>query len=274
MVGNGGSGTSRFMVDTTRPMASIVNPKLNLTGPGTINVTLTFSEKMSEKDLHVMLGSNTVQGRWINATLWVGKYSITKEYGPMKLVAYGAKDLAGNEMLRVSKSMIIDTKGPTISNVVCLAKVSEGSQVRIEAQISDDYSDVKEVMLFYKYEGEPSYSGVEMVKEGSMWVGYIPKNDVRTPKIEFYIVATDSFGNEMTSEHHGISVIPWYIVNWWIWLVLGILVLLFILYMFRRRKMREKAKEIPLKGFKNKNAGMVSKETMNDSGGEYDEFYE
>ncbi len=269
-VGNKGSNSIDFVVDTTKPMAKIIEPQVNLTGPGILNVSIMFSEKMSQKNLHVLLGSSEVEGTWLNSTFWEGKYRVTDEYGPMALVVYGATDIAGNEMIRAEKNITIDTRGPSINNIICMSKVPEGSKIKIEVLVKDDYSSVKEVMLFYKYEGEPSYSGVEMVKKGDTWIAYIPKNDVKTPKIEFYVVATDSFGNEMTSEKHTISVIPWYIVNWWIWLVLGIITILLILMMIRRRKLREKAKEIPLKGF----SKPVSRAPEIDSGGENDDFYE
>ena len=274
LVGNAGGGSTGFVVDTDRPTAQILEPSVRITGKATLNVTIRFSESMQRKTIYVFFGSNAVDGGWVNDTLWKGRYTIRDEYGPLNLTVYGARDIAGNEMLSVSKMIIVDTKGPTVSDISYPLRVDEGRSIKIMVSMSDDYSNVTEAMLYYRTMDTPSYTGVEMHKEGDRWVAYIPGKDVRTSKIEFYVVAKDSFGNEASSESEMITITPWYVVNWWMWLLLAIAILLIILFAIHRRRMREKAKEIPLRGVKPKNAPVEMENVEVESGEDYEDFYE
>ena len=248
IAGNSQSSYTYFYVDTKSPTANILEPKLKITGKGVINITVKFSESMKQDTIYVLLGSKPVKGSWTNSTMWKGKYDIENEYGEMQLQVYGARDLAGNLMNRVTKNIIADTKGPKIDDVIYEGNVAEGSKIIIRAEIKDDYSNVSSATLWYKSGSSDTYIGVKMEKYNGFWTAYIPSNSVIPPTIDFYIETQDSLGNKNTTENYSIDIIPWYIVDWWLWLLLGILILLFIIFLIRRKKRREKAKIIPLKG--------------------------
>ncbi len=270
-VGNTNSTSKNFTVDTDSPVAIFLEPTMKIVGHNVVNITISFSEDISPDTIHVDFGGYPVVGHWINSTLWTGRYDIKDEYGPVNITVYGAKDLAGNEMKPISKTIIVDTKGPKVSDVIYPLKVDEGEKIKITATIVDEYSNVTSAMLYYRTQDTDTYTALNMKKEGDKWVAYIPGDDVIPSKLEFYIVSYDTFGNSAESRGFEIFVTPWYLVNWWIWVLLMFLLVGIVALLIRRKMLHEKAKEIPIRGVKPK---VIYRSEEVDVGDEYEDFYE
>jgi len=260
--------TYTFILDTVAPTAKIFVDKSSPIGPGNIHITIKFSEIMNTSlPVYINFSGKRVNGDWVNETVWEGDYSITTEYGEVKITVAGGRDIAKNVMIPANLSVIVDTRPPEISEVLYEKEVNEGSYITIKVRVSDEYSGIGKITLWYKQEG--SFVSVEMNQQGDYWVATIPGSVSHPPSVEFYIVAEDTLGNSIKSSTYSINIVPWYIVMWWLWLLIAIIIILIILFIYYNKR-RAKAQQIPLK----ESLAEKMKKKFRKEEGEYDEFYE
>ncbi|HEY6871735.1 MAG TPA: Ig-like domain-containing protein [Geobacteraceae bacterium] len=124
-LGNTGTASFGFAVDTTKPTANGLT--LSPSSPvkaGAVNFTLTFSEAMTTSVQPVVTATRpgiildttyTLTGSWQNSTTWKGSYAFTADSGDATYTvkASGAKDVAGNTMAEQTVgTFILDTTPP------------------------------------------------------------------------------------------------------------------------------------------------------------------
>ena len=74
----------------------------------------------------------------------------------------------------------------------------KGSDIMIESFV-EDQSDIRDVLLFYKFEkSDKTFQVVSMSPFSNVYQGTIPANEVNNEKFEYYVMAIDEFGNQAT----------------------------------------------------------------------------
>ncbi len=142
-----------------------------------------------------------VRWDWENDGSWDTSWNTTKtaqhRYGlvgnyTVRLEVMDKGGLIANATMQV---IVGDFIPPTI-NVALVSDVSVGQLVTIAANVTDA-GGIRQVLLFYIVVGQPNFQIVPMTYVGgSTYQGVIPAQ-ASAGVVAFYIVATDSFGNEM-----------------------------------------------------------------------------
>lgn len=88
-----------------------------------------------------------------------------------------------------------DLVAPSIQHDPPTEKIAPGEPVSIQATVTDN-NTIKEVLLFYRVQGEDEYLSINMQPKGpTSYTTLIPKEEIRAPGLEYYIQASDQAGN-------------------------------------------------------------------------------
>jgi len=109
-----------------------------------------------------------------------------------------AKDAVDNENATESYTIDVtgDTEAPAISHDPVESATAD-KEITIEATITDNVG-VQSATLYYRTEGDATYTSATMSVSGDTYTATVPASAVTTDGVEYYISATDGV-NEATS---------------------------------------------------------------------------
>ena len=114
------------------------------------------------------------------------KAVISKVYRMNKLIC----------ILLLSVWLLADGQAPTFMPIEPSEDFYTGSDVTMEIQVSDQ-STIKDMLVFYRFESEESFSSLPMKKE-IFYTAIIPGISVSSGDMEYYFFARDEHGNQST----------------------------------------------------------------------------
>jgi hypothetical protein len=134
---------------------------------------------------------------------------------------------------------IVDLNPPLVSHVT-VTEAPAGSEMTIRAEVTDDL-EVGNVLLYYKPVGAENFNPpVEMLRNGDEYTAEIPAGDM-TGDLQYFIRATDTYGNEHLSPQAGGSA-P-HVVNIYrdqsLYFVFAIQIAALVLTMWQRYRTRK-----------------------------------
>lgn len=91
-----------------------------------------------------------------------------------------------------------DTTPPTVQHEPATGDAPDNQPLVIYATVKDE-SGVSEVTLFYRAEGDDEYQSLPMQASGNagIYMAEIPAEQLQPPKLEYYIQAGDTGGNQL-----------------------------------------------------------------------------
>ena len=99
-------------------------------------------------------------------------------------------------ILLFSAWLLADGQAPTFMPIEPSEDFYTGSDVTMEIQVSDQ-STIKDILVFYRFESEESFSPLPMNKE-IFYTAIIPGISVSSGDMEYYFFARDEHGNQST----------------------------------------------------------------------------
>ena len=91
-----------------------------------------------------------------------------------------------------------DGTPPSLIPISSSSDYYHGNDIMIESFV-EDQSDIKDVLLFYKFEqSDETFQVVNMSSFSNVYQGTIPANEVSDEQFEYYVMAIDEFGNQAT----------------------------------------------------------------------------
>ena len=94
-----------------------------------------------------------------------------------------------------------DNLPPTFLPIDITEDFYSDSEVYLEVQVMDQ-STIKDVILYYRFSDEDSFTNILMEKE-MYYVGEILASEVESGRLEYYFFARDEFGNQSTWPQNG-----------------------------------------------------------------------
>ena len=97
---------------------------------------------------------------------------------------------------QVNNGGSISNAPPTITHIPVI-HANEGVDIEIEARVNDE--NLQAIYLYYKSTNEDNFDYIKMYSYGDVYTAIIPAEKVKKIGIEYYLEATDSEGNVVTS---------------------------------------------------------------------------
>jgi parallel beta-helix repeat protein len=178
-------------IDTIPPTVNIMYPTSGqMFNTTTITVNGNASDNVAVIKVEVQVGS----GDWQIAsgtTSW--NTSVTLVPGGSNTINASAADTSENSK-NTSVTVICDMTPPD-SYHEPITTATEGENISIFANITDDTTKVASALLFYRITGEEAWTSTPMIPTGNIYSATIPASHVTTAGVEYYIEAVDDTAN-------------------------------------------------------------------------------
>jgi len=148
-----------------------------------------------------------------------------------------ANDKSDNEVRTDNHTITVtegDTTAPTITHTPVESATAD-KEVSIEATITDDVS-VESATLYYRTEGDTTYTSATMSVSGDTYTATVPASAVTTDGVEYYISATDGVNvatspaaNPETSPHEIEVTEEAPLDMMWIYLALAVIIIIVVI---------------------------------------------
>lgn len=236
--GNRMENTISIIVDNTLPTAEILQPFDGSIVSGLVLVEIHVEDTNFE---HVELRIDEDYYLW-EAKIQSYAWNTTESGDGEHRIALTAMDKAGNKAEK-QITVFVDNTAPTINNVTWTPKTPTANEtVTVSAQITDEGSDIENVLLWFKRLGE-DWRKTSMTLQDGNWTATIPGFEEGATMI-FFVECVDRAGNIARSTENyyvvkaatvgGFMGIPLH------WLVLAVLAIFAvsasIAYYLRKRK--------------------------------------
>jgi hypothetical protein len=207
----------------------------------TFNISATVTDNAAVDEVH--LDYTDVDGARHNVTMILVtgdtyNYTIPAQSSAGTLEYFiWANDTSDNQNLTGNYTIDIqaaDTTAPTITHTPVESATAD-KEVSIEATITDDVS-VESATLYYRKEGDTTYTHITMSVSGDTYTATIPDSAVTTDGVEYYISATDgvnvatSPATSPTTSPHEIEVTEEAPLDMmWIYIAVAVIIIIVII---------------------------------------------
>jgi hypothetical protein len=183
LAGNYIDGATEVKIDTKPPNSfkPAVEPSgwTSITQPVIEYSTSDSASGMDRYELKIDTGPFSIH---------TSPYTLSSQSEGVHNITIRAYDVAGNFRDEIA-DFYIDISPPQIEHVP-ITSTNENTEITISTNITDKYSGVGDVGLYYKLHDETDYSKISMNGDKNTYTAVIPASDV-TADLEYYIAAED-----------------------------------------------------------------------------------